>query len=84
MRFFDIFFSALLPPHMRPTVANMSVCQPQCFTYEEPLNEPKVSKHKWDPNYSHGMPDGLGSEAKLPNDSSNGNISGTKFPFEFI
>ncbi|XP_011486473.1 uncharacterized protein LOC101167492 isoform X2 [Oryzias latipes] len=72
--------TALLPPHMRPTVANMSVCQPQCFTYEEPLNEPKVSKHKWDPNYSHGMPDGLGSEAKLPNDSSNGNISGPALP----
>uniref|UniRef100_A0A3B3CAJ2 VWFA domain-containing protein n=1 Tax=Oryzias melastigma TaxID=30732 RepID=A0A3B3CAJ2_ORYME len=67
--------TALLPPHMRPTVGNVLVSQPQSITYEEPLNEPKVNKHIWDPNHSNSSSDGSGSEAKLQNDTSNAHIS---------
>uniref|UniRef100_A0A3B3DLN0 VWFA domain-containing protein n=1 Tax=Oryzias melastigma TaxID=30732 RepID=A0A3B3DLN0_ORYME len=72
--------TALLPPHMRPTVGNVLVSQPQSITYEEPLNEPKVNKHIWDPNHSNSSSDGSGSEAKLQNDTSNAHISGPALP----
>ncbi|RVE59672.1 hypothetical protein OJAV_G00190700 [Oryzias javanicus] len=71
--------TALLPPHMRPTVGNVSVSHPQSITYEEPVNEPTVDKHIWDPNHSNSSSDGSWSEAKLQNDTS-GLTSGPALP----
>lgn len=73
---FPHLYPALLPPHMRSTAAGQSSSHKQPlplpdtnsenFTYDLPKDEPDLSQHPWDPNYSYSTPEGTGGEVNLP------------------
>ncbi|XP_034564073.1 circularly permutated Ras protein 1-like [Notolabrus celidotus] len=72
--------TALLPPHMRPSVNSQSLplsnplpssnTNSQKFTYDLPEKEPDLNTQPWDPNYSYTTPEGAGAAVRLPADTS--------------